>query len=218
MYKALTCPTKTGKVFYVAPTAKQAKDVMWDMLHEVADGLIANSHINNQEITLVNGVTIALKGADRPETMRGVSLWFVVLDEYADMKPEVWETILRPALSDLKGEAIFIGTPMGRNHFYDLYSDAGTEKALNWAAFHFTSYDNPYLDKEEIEEAKREMSTHNFRQEYMASFESLGSQLFDESWVKFADESPRYGDVYIAIDPAGFTDFVSKKITKNTKI
>ena len=91
---------------------------------EIGRPVIENSHVNNMQVRLVNGTTISLKGADRPETMRGVSLKFLVLDEYADMKPDVWELILRPALTDLKGDALFIGTPMGRNHFYELYKQA----------------------------------------------------------------------------------------------
>ena len=76
------------------------------------------------QITLLNDVIISLKGADRPETMRGVSLSYLVMDEYADMKPDVWELILRPALADRSAPALFIGTPMGRNHFYELYRNA----------------------------------------------------------------------------------------------
>ena len=110
-----------GHVWYVAPTQGQARDIMWQPLLELAHPVIKASHINNMQITLVNGATISLKGADRPETMRGVALKFVVLDEYADMKSQVFEQILRPALADLKGTAMFIGTPKGRNHFYDLY-------------------------------------------------------------------------------------------------
>ena len=112
--------TNKGQVFYVAPTQGQARDIMWQTLLEVGHSVISGSHINNLQIKLINGTTISLKGADRPETMRGVSLKYLVMDEYADMKPEVWEQILRPALADQKGCALFIGTPMGRNHFYDL--------------------------------------------------------------------------------------------------
>jgi phage terminase large subunit GpA-like protein len=115
-----------GHVFYVAPTQGQARDIMWQTLLELGHPVIAGSHINNLQIRLVNGATISLKGADRPETMRGVSLKFLVMDEYADMKPDVWEQILRPALADQKGQALFIGTPMGRNHFYELYKYAMT--------------------------------------------------------------------------------------------
>ena len=88
--------TERGHVFYVAPTQGQARDIMWTTLLEIAHPVIKGSHINNLQITLINGTTISLKGADRPETMRGVSLKFLVMDEYADMKPSVWETILRP--------------------------------------------------------------------------------------------------------------------------
>jgi predicted phage terminase large subunit-like protein len=217
IYAALTCPTKTAKVFYVAPTQGQAKDIMWDLLHELAGELVAGAHKNDCTITLINGVTIALKGADRPQTMRGVSLWFVVLDEYADIKPDVWETILLPALSDHDGDAFFIGTPMGRNHFYELYKDAELGDDEDYAAFHFTSYDNPYIKRSVIERAKRSMSSHNFRQEYMASFEAQGSSLFEEHWIKYNEEEPETGDFYIAIDPAGF-EATKKKQTKNTRL
>jgi len=204
-----------GSVFYVAPTQGQARDIMWDMLLELGNPVIASSHVNNLQIKLVNGATIALKGADRPETMRGVSLKFLVMDEYADMKPEVWEQILRPALADQKGSAMFIGTPMGRNHFYDLYTYASVSDDDTFAGYHFTSYDNPLLDPKEIEAAKKSMSTFSFRQEFMASFEAQGSELFKEDYIKFDDEEPKGGEYYIAVDLAGFADV--QKVTTKTK-
>jgi len=206
-----------GHVFYVAPTQGQARDIMWQTLLELGHPVIAGSHINNLQIKLVNGATISLKGADRPETMRGVSLKFLVLDEYADMKPDVFEQILRPALADQKGCAMFIGTPMGRNHFYELYKYAELDDDPTYKAWHFTSYDNPLLDKDEIDIAKRSMSSYAFRQEFMASFEARGSEMFKEDWVQVAEEGPSEGDYYIAIDLAGFEE-VNKKRTKNTKL
>ena len=205
-----------GQVFYVAPTQGQARDIMWQTLLDLANPVVVSAHINNLQIKLVNGATISLKGADRPETMRGVSLKFLVMDEYADMKPEVFEQILRPALADQKGGALFIGTPMGRNHFYDLYKYAELEDDVSYAAWHFTSYDNELLDSEEIDLAKKSMSSYAFRQEFMASFEARGSEMFKEEWVKFGDK-PDVGDYYISIDLAGFED-VSKKRTKNSKL
>ena len=139
--------TDRGTVFYVAPTQGQARDIMWETLMSLGQPVIASSHINNLQIKLVNGATISLKGGDRPETMRGVSLRYLVLDEYADIKPDVWEQILRPALADQKGHALFIGTPMGRNHFYDLYQYAELSDDDTYKAWHFTSYDNPLLDE-----------------------------------------------------------------------
>ena len=206
-----------GQVFYVAPTQGQARDIMWNLLMEVGRPVIESSHVNNMQIKLVNGTTISLKGADRPETMRGVSLKFLVLDEYADMKPDVWELILRPALTDLKGECLFIGTPMGRNHFYELYKLASLGEDPNYKAWHFTSYDNNLLDKDEIDAAKRSMSSYAFRQEFMASFEARGSEMFKEDWVNFQEDEPDTGDYYVAIDLAGFEE-VGKAKSKNKKL
>ena len=208
--------SERGHVFYVAPTQGQARDIMWQTLLELGTPVITSSHINNLQIKLINGATISLKGSDRPETMRGVSLKFLVLDEYADMKPEVFEQILRPALADQKGSSLFIGTPMGRNHFYELYKYAELDDDPTYKSWHFTSYDNPLLDPEEIDVAKKSMSSYAFRQEFMASFEARGSEMFKEEWVQFT-ESPEEGDYYISIDLAGFEE-VNKKRTKNTKL
>jgi len=208
--------TDRGQVFYVAPTQGQARDIMWQTLLELGHPVISGSHINNLQIKLVNGAMISLKGADRPETMRGVSLKFLVMDEYADMKPDVWEQILRPALADQKGSAMFIGTPMGRNHFYELYKYAELGDDETYRGWHFTSYDNPLLDPSEINMAKKSMSSYAFRQEFMASFEARGSEMFREDWVQFGEE-PEVGDYYIAVDLAGFEE-VNKKRTKNAKL
>mgnify|MGYP002641333871 FL=1 len=208
--------TDKGQVFYVAPTQGQARDIMWQTLLELGNPVITGAHINNLQIKLVNGATISLKGADRPETMRGVSLKFLVMDEYADMKPDVWEQILRPALADQKGSAMFIGTPMGRNHFYELYKMAELGDDETYKGWHFTSYDNPILDPNEIDTAKKSMSSYAFRQEFMASFEARGSEMFKEDWIEFGEE-PEDAQYYIAIDLAGFEE-VNKKRTKNTKL
>jgi len=210
--------TERGHVFYVAPTQGQARDIMWTTLLELGNPVITGSHINNLQVKLVNGATISLKGADRPETMRGVSLKFLVMDEYADMKPSVWETILRPALADQKGDAMFIGTPMGRNHFYELFQYAEMSGDETYQAWHFTSYDNPLLDPDEIDVAKKSMSSYAFRQEFMASFEAMGSEIFKEDWVKFSDEEPDVGDYYIAVDLACFADVESATKSKNKKL
>jgi len=213
LINALTATDKRSWTFYVAPTQGQARQIMWRTLLELGHKFISKAHINNLDIELINGQTIGLRGADRPDTMRGVSLNFLVLDEYADIKKEVWEEILRPALSDKEGPAIFIGTPKGRNHFYDLFKYAELANDPEWSSFHFTSYDNPFLKNSEIEAAKKSMSSYAFRQEFMASFESRGSEMFKEDWIKFAEEAPESGDYYIAIDLAGFEE-AGKKANK----
>lgn len=204
-----------GHVFYVAQTQGQARDVMWSVLMEVGAGVIKTAHINNLQITLINGATISLKGSDRPDTMRGVSLKFVVLDEYAGMKPTVWEEVLRPALADQKGDAVFIGTPTGRNHFWDIYKYAELAEDPDWKCWHLTSFDNPLLDPKEIEAAKKSMSSFAFRQEFMAAFEAKESELFKQEWLKF-DEAGRdkvNGDYFIACDLAGFEDLTKSSNT-----
>ena len=207
--------SEKGHVWYVAPTQQQARDIMWQQLLELAHPVITGSHVNNMQVKLVNGSTISLKGADRPETMRGVALKFLVLDEYADIKPQVFEQILRPALADLKGKAVFIGTPKGRNHFYDLYKQ-GQSEIKDWQSWHFTSLDNPLLDPEEIEVAKSAMSSFSFRQEFMASFEAPQSDLFKESWIKICEpeEEPSEGTYFIAVDLAGFEDVAKNSSNK----
>tara|TARA_Y100000768_G_scaffold382110_1_gene361891 strand:- start:262 stop:1512 length:1251 start_codon:yes stop_codon:yes gene_type:complete len=204
LVKALS--SKKGNIFYVAPTQGQARDIMWNLLLELGNSVIASSHVNNMQIKLANGATISLKGADRPDTMRGVQIAFLCIDEYAEQKPETWELVLRPALTDLKGHALFIGTPVGRNHFYDLYKFAKLGDDEDWTAFHFTSYDNDLLDKREIDAAKKSMSSYAFRQEFMASFEARGSEMFKEDWIEFESEEPEQGDYYVSVDLAGYEE------------
>jgi predicted phage terminase large subunit-like protein len=212
IYAALT--KEKCDVFYIAPTQGQARDIMWALLMELTEDLRTGSNVNNLQVTLVNGSRISLKGSDRPDTMRGVALRFVVLDEYAEMKPEVWDEIILPALADHKGNAIFIGTPKGRNHFYETYSYAEQGGDPEYRAWHFTTYDNPYIDNAEIEAAKRRMSSHAFRQEFMASFEAVGSEVFNEDWVKFSNVSPERGEYYIACDLGGFEEAGKKRSRK----
>lgn len=133
------------------------------------------------------------------------------------MKPDIWEMILRPALADQQGGALFIGTPAGRNHFYEMYQNC--ENFPDWHNYHFTSYDNPLLPKEEIEHARATMSSYAFNQEFMASFEARESEHFKDEWVKYGKE-PDEGQYFIAVDLAGFEEVGQKKAGKrdNTAI
>ena len=202
---------KDGKVFYVAPTQGQARDIMWHTLFEIAGEIIERSHVNNLEITLAGGNTIFLKGADRPDTLRGVSLKYLVLDEYAFCKPDVFDNILRPALADRQGEMLAIGTPEGRNHFYDMYT--GAAHWDNWDCFHFTSFDNPLVPKSEIEHARQTLPSYAFHQEFMASFDARTGSLFDPENFIYHDKSEE-GDYYISIDLAGFKQQGQRKAKK----
>jgi hypothetical protein len=209
LIEGLKCP-KGSAVLYVAPTNGQARQIIWNVLLDIGRGVIASSHINNMDITLINGAMIYVRGADRPDTLRGVSLTYAVLDEVADIKPEAWEQVIRASLSDKRGKAIFIGTPKGRNWFYELFKLGQSEKDEEWKSWHFTTKDNPLIDPKEIEAAKKTLSSFAFKQEYMASFDNAGSDIFKEQWIKFGDE-PTGGSYYIACDLAGFEEVAKNK-------
>lgn len=202
LIEALNCP-KGSSVMYVAPTLGQARTIIFDLLQELGRQVIKSAHINNLEITLINDIKILVRGADNPDSLRGVSLTYLVMDECAFIKAEIWEKVLRAALSDKKGRAMFISTPSGRNHFYDWYQLGQSGVDEEWKSWHFTTADNETIDPKEIEAAKRTLSSFAFNQEYMSSFNNAGSGLFKEEWIKFGDE-PSYGSWYIAIDLAGF--------------
>jgi predicted phage terminase large subunit-like protein len=201
-----------GKVFYVAPTQGQARDIMWHTIFDIAGEIIERSHVNNLEITLAGGNTIFLKGADRPDTLRGVSLKYLVLDEYAFCKPDVFDNILRPALADKQGDLLAIGTPEGRNHFYDMYQGAGEWDG--WEAFHYTSFDNPLVPKSEIEHARQTLPSYAFHQEFMASFDARTGSLFDSDNFIYHEKADEPGDHYISIDLAGFKQQGQRKAKK----
>lgn len=202
LVEGLRCPQGSA-VMYVAPTQGQARQIIWDLLMDLGRDVITSSHVNNMDITLINGAKIYVRGSDRPDTLRGVSLTYLVLDEVADIKADTWEKVLRAALSDKKGKALFIGTPKGRNWFYDMYNLGLEGEDPEWKSWHFTTKDNPLIDPKEIEGAKKTLSSFAFKQEYEASFDNAGTDTFKEEWLKYGSE-PNDGAYYIAIDLAGF--------------
>ena len=214
LIEGLKCPQGSA-VLYVSPTMGQSRQIIWDLLLDLGRDIIQNSHVNNLDITLINGARIYVRGADRPDTLRGVSLTYAVLDEVADIKPEAWEQVIRASLSDKRGRALFIGTPKGRNWFYDTFKLGESEDDPDWKSWHFTTADNPLIDQKEIESAKKTLSSFAFKQEYMASFTNAGSDIFKEEWIKYGVE-PQYGSYYIAVDLAGFEE-VAKQAANSKK-
>jgi len=214
LIEGLKCPQGSA-VLYVSPTMGQSRQIIWDLLLDLGREVIQSSHVNNLDITLINGARIYVRGADRPDTLRGVSLTYAVLDEVADIKPEAWEQVIRASLSDKRGRALFIGTPKGRNWFYDTFKLGESEDDPDWKSWHFTTADNPLIDKKEIESAKKTLSSFAFKQEYMASFTNAGSDIFKEEWIKYVVE-PSFGSYYIAVDLAGFEE-VAKQAANSKK-
>jgi phage terminase large subunit-like protein len=139
----------------------------------------------------------------------------VVLDEYAFMKEEAWEQILSPALARVEGGALFIGTPEGKNHFYDTWRKGWETDDPTWKSWQFASIDNPFLPAAEIAQARDRMSTELFRQEMEASFESSGGLVITADMLTIVDEVPYPNDKYIAIDLAGFeSSNAGRKVAK----
>ena len=164
--------------WYVAPTYRQAKRVAWKTLKNLTRPYWASKpNETDLSIELTAGGIIALRGADNYDSLRGNGLDFVVLDEYASMSPEAWTEVLRPSLADKQGRALFIGTPRGLNHFYDLFQLAKGEDADAWAAFQFTTAEGGNVPLEELELAAHELDERTYRQEFHASFENIGEGL-----------------------------------------
>jgi hypothetical protein len=204
LIEGLNCP-EGAAVMYIAPTLGQARAIIWDLIHDLGRQVIKSSHINNLEITLINGRKIMIRGADNPDSLRGMSLTYVVLDEVAFIKQDIWEKVIRASLSDRKGRALFISTPSGRNWFYDIYKLGMEETDEEWRSWHYTTKDNETIDPKEIDAAERTLSSFAFKQEYLSSFDNAGSDVFKEAWFKTAPE-PKSGSYVVAIDLAGFED------------
>lgn len=219
--KGLECTHRDATVLYVAPTYGMAKTLLWDLLNTMGQGVITKANINDGEITLVNGVKLRIRGSDNPDALRGFKLWHVVTDESKDFKANVWPLIIRPALSDLKGTALIIGTPEpGDSEFRDQY-ELGLSDDPEWESWHFTTRDNELIDPKEIEAAQKTLSTAHFAQEYEASFDTMGENIFKESWLLYGDNVPLNGTTFIAVDPAGYeavADQSKKKHLDNTAI
>lgn len=202
--KALEAPEGSA-VLYVSPTLGQSRQIIWDSLLEIGKPVIKSAHINNLDITLVNGRKIHVRGADNSDTLRGLSLYYAVLDECAFIKQDTWEKIIRASLSDRKGEAMFISTPSGRNWFYEMYQHGVEGEDPEWKAWHFTTKDNETIDPKEVDAARKTLSSFAFKQEYEASFDNAGQEIFKEEWLRYSEDQGQ-GDYVIAIDLAGFED------------
>lgn len=214
--KALRCPLELPLFFYVAPLLKQAKAIAWARLKQIVAPLVLNGlcEINESELWVrltTNAAMIRCYGADNPDAMRGVRLDGVVMDEVAQMSPEVWDDVVQPALSDRLGWALFIGTPNGINLFSQLYFGAANKP--DWFAARYTVYDTDSLDPREVERLRGEMSEASFSREYLCDFSAAGTdQLISLTDVE--DASARHLTIsdydfaarVVGVDPARFGD------------
>jgi len=170
---------KLARVWYVAPSYRQAKTVAWEMIKEIIpEQVISSTNESELSIRLVNNTLCELKGADSQDSLRGAKLKFVVLDEYASMRATAWDEVIRPAMADVpNSKALFIGTPSGFNHFKVLF-DKGNSGDKEFKSFRFRTIDNPYISPREIEEIRKKTNPIIFRQEYEASFEQMAGSIY----------------------------------------
>jgi len=168
--KALLENKKHGQYAYIAPFYSQAKSVAWRYLERFSEPVMTKANQSELWVELINGARIRLFGADNPDALRGNFLDGVVLDEMADMKPNLWGEIIRPLLADRLGWATFIGTPKGHNAFYDIYNE-GTKKP-NWYTKVLRADQTNLLPQSELDDAKASMSDNQYEQEFLCSFEA----------------------------------------------
>ena len=195
-FKVLVCGRRFGKTFfaltwllaqasatkgiyyYIAPSYVAAKSIAWRLLKELADGHFKIKNESELYVEFDNGSVIQLKGADNRDGLRGVSLAGAVLDEFCFMAQEVWTEVVRPATSDQLAPVVFISSPAGWNWGKELYDYAIHGCDENWQAWTFTTADGGNVKLEEIEAAKRELPERTFKQEYLASFETLSNRVY----------------------------------------
>ncbi len=210
--EALRCKQQHSLFVYMAPFLKQAKLIAWDRIKRVCQK-IPRVVVNESEllIDLPNGAKLRVFGGDNPDALRGVRLDGIVIDEVAQIKPEVWNEIVQPALSDRKGWALFIGTPKGINLFSELFHKA---KALDdWESAIFTVYDTDALDPDEVARLRRDMPENEFRREYLCDFSAaaenqlIGLDLIEEASRRhLKPDQYKFAPVVVGVDPARFGD------------
>ena len=166
---AILCDRPNPRFFYIAPTYRQAKQISFDYIKQFAGKIpMVRFHETELRCHLPNGARIQLLGSENPASLRGIYADGVVLDEMADMPESLFPEVIRPALSDRKGYAIFIGTPRGHNAFYDLFTAA--EQQDDWHTAIYKASETNILDEEELEAARSMMSVDQFEQEFQCSW------------------------------------------------
>lgn len=176
-------------IWYVGPTYQQARDIMWEtLLENIPEKWIAKVNETRMYIRLTNGSRIQLKGADKPNSLRGVSLDLVVIDEAQEVKEDVWEKVLQPTLASTNGRALIIGTPNQFNWLYkkymlgqrgETYTDArGREMTNEWQSWQFPTRCSPFVPAAEIAARRADMDPKSFKQEFEASFEMMSGRVY----------------------------------------
>lgn len=207
-------PENAGKLFmYLCPTQRQAKDVVWrsnEMLFNyLPEQAIDKKNEVDLTVRLVNGSLIYIRGTDNEHALRGLNPFGIVLDEYAQMKPNVFDEIFKPVLAANGGWAWFISTPFGKNHFYRLYR-YGCDNMARWQVIHLKASESGIIPEEALEEARRSMPEKTFLQEFEAEFLDDAGTIFRRirECINGGFEEPKQGRLYkVGVDLARTTDW-----------
>jgi len=211
IYKALVDGKEDGRYAYLAPYYAQAKSIAFDYLMRFSEPVRANHNVSELWVELINGARIRLFGADNADSLRGLYLDGVVLDEFADMKPSLWGAVLRPLLSDRRGWAVFIGTPKGHNQFWEIYNNA--TKDDSWYVKTLRASQTGLIPQEELDDARKMQTQDQYLAEWECDFESaiIGAyygkemrQLTDQGRIREIEYDPMF-PVHTAWD-LGYSD------------
>ena len=167
------------RVWYVAPSYRQAKAICWGTLKEklIYHKWVKTINHSDLTITLKNNSQITLRGSDNESSLRGVGLHFLVIDEFSDVNKTAWYEVLRPTLSDTEGHALFCGSPRGfGNWSYELFKQGETNK--DWKSFQYTTLEGEQVSEDEIEQAKQDLDLRTFQQEYEATFVNYSGMIY----------------------------------------
>lgn len=166
--------------WYVAPSYRMARQIVWLEIKKLLTDLNWVKKANEADLTLhlKNNSRIQLRGADNPDSLRGVGIDYLVLDECADINKEAWETVLRPTLADRNGHAFFSSTPKGLNWFHDLYQEGQRTTDDEWESWQFTTEQGGWVPKEELDQAKKDLDTKVYNQEFNATFETFSGLVY----------------------------------------
>jgi hypothetical protein len=192
--KALLTKKKNARYAYVAPFYRQAKDVAWTYLKEAAGEIATKVREADLRIELPNGAWITLYGADNPDALRGLYFDGIILDEFGDCRPALWAEVILPTLLDRKGWAVFIGTPKGKNHFYQMNERAKAE--ASWYQMTLRASDSAIIDMEDLLEIKGQMTPDQYDQEMECSFDAAVQGTYYASMINELEEQGRFGEFY----------------------
>ena len=198
--RALYTKKKNARYAYVAPFYRQAKDVAWVYLKEATKHFATRIRESALRIELPNGAWITLYGADNPDALRGLYLDGVVLDEFGDARPSLWGTVVLPTLADRKGWALFIGTPKGKNHFYEIYKRSTEEKG--WYSLTLKAGDSGIIDRDELLEMKAQMADEEYEQEMECSFTAAIQGTYYAALIGEMELQGRIAPKVVKYDPA----------------